>query len=348
MQEWLQELHSSITSLSELKKHFALTKEESEVFNSCEKRKFRITPHIINLIKYNDADGKIRKQFIPSIQKVTSLSEFEDDYLHEADNEVCDNLVIRYPHKAILLVTHECPAYCQFCTRSRIIGKHTKIRDLSAAYMYLTKHPEIYDIVITGGDPLILEDCELENIFQKLREIKSIKLIRLNTRIPVTLPKRVNKSLIDLLKKYNINYMNIHFEHPDEISAETIDACLNLADNGILLGSQSVLLNQINDNKEILKTLFLRLLSIKVRPYYLYQCDKVDGCQSFYVSPRKGISLINSILEELPGLCIPRFVIDSPDKMGKITVAPNGLISLGEDSLQLKNYYNGNEYTYKL
>lgn len=347
MQSWLDELNTSITGIDEIKKHLTLTEEEEAAFNSDEKIKFKITPHILNLIKSNDKNGKIRKQFIPSKQVVSILPHFENDYLHETTNEVCKNLVIRYPNKAILLVTKNCPAYCQFCTRKRIIGNNSRQNDLNEAFDYLKNHPEIYDIVVTGGDPLILEDYELEYVFNSLSNIKSIKLIRLNTRIPVTLPKRINNDLIKLLKKYNINYINIHFEHPDEISDETASVCIQLADNGILLGSQSVLLNKINNDKETLKSLFLKLLSIKVRPYYLYQCDKVNGCQDFYTNPCDGIMLINSILEELPGLSVPRFVIDAPGRMGKISVAPNGILEFGENHLLLKNFNSGDEYIYK-
>lgn len=347
MQSWLDELNASITEVDEIKKYLTLTEEEEAAFNSDEKIKFKITPHILNLIKYNDKNGKIRKQFIPSKKELSIPQHFENDYLHETANEVCKNLVIRYPNKAILLVTKKCPAYCQFCTRKRIIGSNSNQNDLKEAFSYLKNHPEIYDIVVTGGDPLILEDYELEYVFYSLRNIKSIKFVRLNTRIPITLPNRINKDLINLLTKYNINYINIHFEHPDEILNETAKVCIKLANSGILLGSQSVLLNKINNDKETLKSLFLKLLSIKVRPYYLYQCDKVDGCQAFYTSPRDGIMLINSILEELPGLSVPRFVIDAPDKMGKISVAPNGILEFGENYLLLKNFNNGDEHIYK-
>lgn len=346
MQLWLDELKASITDIAELRKVLTLTKEEEDAFMRGEHINFRITPHILKLIKNNDKNGKIRKQFIPSTHDVPCLPNFEDDYLCEANNEVCENLVVRYPYKAILLVTKKCPAYCQFCTRKRIIGENLHQNNLSAAFEYLKSHPEIYDIVITGGDPLILEDSKLEYVFDRIRKIKSIKFVRLNTRVPVTLPKRINKDLIELFVKYNINYINIHFEHPDELSDETVEACNLLANNGILLGSQSVLLNQVNNDKETLKELFLKLLSAKVRPYYLYQCDKVNGCQSFYVSPNEGIMLINSILWELPGISIPRFVIDAPDKMGKITVAPNGLLNHKDRCIQLKNFNSGDEYIY--
>lgn len=209
-------------------------------------------------------------------------------------------------------------AYCRFCTRKRTVNDITRKNELSEAFDYLSKNPNIYDVIITGGDPLILNDTELENIFWNLRKINSVEIIRINTRIPVTLPSRISDCLIELLKKYNINYMNIHFEHPNELTQKTIDACLKLANNGILLGSQSVLLKNINNDCMTLKKLFKRLLLAKVRPYYLYECDKITGCQQFYVNPSEGILLINQILEELPGLCVPRFVIDALVRWGKL------------------------------
>ena len=348
MSSWLDELSASITDLSELKKHLALTKEEEQAFSYPDRTYFKITPHILKTIKNNDNDGRIRKQFIPSKIDTLTVPGFSKDYLCESNNEVCDNLIVRYPYKAILLVTKRCPAYCQFCTRKRLVSDNSNVSTLDSAFLYLTNHPEIYDIVITGGDPLILEDYELEFIFRKLRDIESIKFIRLNTRIPVTLPNRIDDNFIQLLEKYDINYISIHFEHPNELTEETSAACLKLANNGILLSSQTVLLNHINDDSEILKRLFFNLLLIKVRPYYLYQCDKVDGCQSFYVSPYKGIMLINNIVDELPGLSIPRFVIDAPDEMGKITVAPNGLIKIYDNHLLLKNFYNSKNYVYDM
>lgn len=346
MEKWEDELLCSITTFSELKKYIELTQSELTAFESLH-MPFRITPHILHEIKYNDEGGKIRQQYIPHIDNCESFLNFKDDYLDEASNEVCKNLVRRYPNKAILLATNMCAAYCRFCTRKRMVNDITRKNDLSEVFDYLSKNPDIYDIVITGGDPLILKDAELENIFWSLRKIESVEIIRINTRIPVTLPCRINDSLIELLRKYDINYMNIHFEHPNELTPKTIDACLKLANSGILLGSQSVLLKNINDDCVTLKKLFKQLLLAKVRPYYLYECDKITGCQQFYVNPSEGILLINKILEELPGLCVPRFVIDAPGKMGKITVSPNGLVKAENDSLLLKNYHCNEEFLYK-
>ncbi|MEY8414552.1 KamA family radical SAM protein [Lachnospiraceae bacterium 62-26] len=346
MELWENELLCSITTLSELKKTLELTQDELGAFENLH-MPFRVTPHILHEIIHNDYGGKIRMQYIPHVDSCKDFLNFRDDYLDETSNEVCKNLVKRYPNKAILLATNMCAAYCRFCTRKRTVNDITRKNELSEAFDYLSKNPNIYDVIITGGDPLILNDTELENIFWNLRKINSVEIIRINTRIPVTLPSRISDCLIELLKKYNINYMNIHFEHPNELTQKTIDACLKLANNGILLGSQSVLLKNINNDCMTLKKLFKRLLLAKVRPYYLYECDKITGCQQFYVNPSEGILLINQILEELPGLCVPRFVIDAPGKMGKITVSPNGLVKAENNSLLLKNYHSNEEFLYK-
>lgn len=342
---WENELANSITTLSDLNKYIQLTESETNAFENLH-IPFRITPHILNEIMYNDNGEKIRIQYIPRINGNPTSLNFENDYLKEEQNEVCPNLVRRYPHKVILLVTNMCASYCRFCTRKRTVNNIIRKCDLTKAFDYLAKNPDIYDVVITGGDPLILADYELEDIFSHLRNINTIKFIRINTRIPVVLPNRINDNFIRLLKKYDINYINIHFEHPNELGKKTIDACLKLANNGILLGSQSVLLKNINDNCETLINLFKLLLLAKVKPYYLYQCDKIIGCEPYYVNPLKGINIINKILEELPGLCVPRFVIDVPGNIGKITVAPNGLLRYKENNLLLKNYHNDKEFLY--
>lgn len=346
MTSWENELSNSITTIFELEKHIKLTQSEIKAFEDLNVQ-FKITPHLLHEITCHDEDGKLRRQYIPDIDNSSSSLKFEEDYLKESSHEISKNIIKRYPNKVILLVTNACAAYCQFCTRKRTINDVSRKCDLTEAYEYLKRNPDINDVVITGGDPLILKDCELENIFANLRNIPSIKFIRLNTRMPFVLPNRISDDLIDLLKKYEINYMNIHFEHPCELSQKTIDKCLKLANNGILLGSQSVLLKNVNDDCQTLKNLFSHLLLAKVKPYYLYQCDKITGCQPFYVDPIKGIHLINKILEELPGLCVPRFVIDAPGTMGKITIAPNGLIDSNESSLLLKNYNNNNSFLYE-
>ncbi|MDE6021474.1 MAG: KamA family radical SAM protein [Ruminococcus sp.] len=347
MQTWESEIQRSITDLNTLNGELRLNDDEKELFLLHKRQIFKITPHLINVIKNDDINGKVRKQFIPSVLNDDGLR-FEDDFLCESSNEVCENLIVRYPNKAILLVTQDCPAYCQFCTRKRLISGIKRKNNIEKACRYLEAHPEIYDIVITGGDPFILFDEELAEIFNALRSIKTIKLIRINTRTPVSIPNRITEKLIHLLKQYEIYCLNIHFEHPSELSEQTVAACRRLADNGIILGSQSVLLKNINNSCEVLKDLFLKLIAAKVRPYYLYQCDKVRGCEPFYTDPNEGIEIINNIQYELPGLCVPRFVIDAPDKMGKITVGPNGIVATNHNSITLKNYNTSKTFDYFL
>lgn len=344
MKDWQHEILDSISDFNQLKKYIKLTHNEQLMADI--QQPFKITPHLLNQIILDNSDQRIRRQFIPSNHPDILQADFGADFLCEEQNEVCENLIQRYPYKAILLVTYDCPAYCLFCTRKRNITSSSHINYLDNAYCYLENHPEIYDIVVTGGDPLILTDDKLDRIFSRLSEISSIKIIRMNTRTPVTIPKRITPELIYLLKKYNVSYINIHFEHPSELSKETIDACKRLAESGILLGSQSVLLKGVNDDCETLKELFLKLLLAKVRPYYLYQCDKISGCESFYVNPVEGIKIINQIVTELPGICVPRFIIDAPGKMGKITVAPNGTIKYNKNSILLKNFQSQETYNY--
>lgn len=345
---WKEELNKSIRTLEELKEQIQLTEGEEAAFEDDLNIPFRITPHIVNLIKSNDLDGRIRKQFIPSKSEVADGIYFKDDYLEEEKNEVAKNLIRRYPYKAILLTTDECSAYCRFCTRKRTVGIKEKEKDLTDAFLYLESHPEIYDIVLTGGDPLTLDDIKLEYILSRLTRIHSIKIIRLNTRIPVTIPSRITNHLVNLLKKYNVNYINIHFEHPNELTFETKRACSKLSNNGIILGSQSVLLKDINNDEKILESLFLQLLINKIRPYYLYQCDKVNGCQQFYVNPIEGMQLLNRIVKNVPGLCVPRFVIDVPGKIGKTTIGPNGIEKIDDNTILLKDYQTKNVFYYDL
>lgn len=340
---WIDELNNSVKSYDKLACEIELTESEKAAFSKELALPFAITSHILDLIKSNDRNGAIRKQYIPN--ENPQLSKFNEDFLKESENEVAPNLVRRYPYKAILIVTQACPAYCRFCTRSRIVGEPS-VNDVSEALSYIENHPEIYDIVITGGDPLILSNYKLRKIFTQLKKIKSVSIMRLNTRMPVNLPNRIDAELIGLLKEYNV-FVNIHFEHPDELSEQTKRVCLKMADNGIVLGSQSVLLKGINDDEETLKRLFLELLKIKVKPYYLYQCDKVYGCENFYTPPETGINLINRIAPQLPGIAVPKFVVDVPGKIGKSCVAPYGVIRHDNNKIILKNHFTQDEEIYE-
>lgn len=340
---WQSELRNSITTYERLSEVLDLTDEEKCAFEQGLDLPFAITPHLLKLIQNGGLHCALRKQFIPRAYGGDTV--FSSDFLLEAQNQVSPGIVKRYPYKVILIVTEACASYCRFCTRCRIAGKPQHRSDFSSDLKYLREHPEIYDVVITGGDPFLLQNTSLEMLLRELREIPTIKFIRINTRMPVSLPSRITPSLVRLLKKYQ-TLINIHFEHPDELCEQTKEACLKMANAGILLGSQTVLLKGINDSEAILKKLFIELLSIKVKPYYLYQCDRVRGCENFYLSPTKGRELINRLAPQLPGLAVPKFVVDVPGQIGKCCMAPYGLVDESEHGYNFRNYFYGKEYVY--
>lgn len=344
LERWQSELMNSITTYEGLSKVLDLTEEEKRAFRQGLDLPFALTPHLLKLIHKGGPCCALRKQFIPRAYEESDA--FSSDFLLEAQNQVSSGIVRRYPYKVILIATEICPAYCRFCTRSRIAGKPQHRSDFSSDLLYLMEHPEIYDVVITGGDPFLLQNESLETLLCELRKIASVKLIRINTRTPVSLPSRITPSLVRLLKKYQV-IVNIHFEHPDELCEQTKRACLKMANAGILLGSQTVLLKGINDDEAILKTLFTELLRNKVKPYYLYQCDRVHGCENFYLLPEKGAELINRLAPQLPGLAVPKFVVDVPGQIGKCCMAPYGLVNVEANKYVFKNYFYGKEYIYE-
>lgn len=305
-------------------------------------QKFCLTPYMEELIKRTHSQA-LQKQFIPSAS--TFKTQFSNDYLREEEFMPVQNLIHRYRTKVIITVTNQCACYCQFCTRQRI----TRSEDINfdnpeQIVQYIEQHSEIEDVLITGGDPLILSTNKLCFILEKISKIDSVKIIRIGTRIPITLPQRINKELIEELKKFNNLYINIHVNHPDELTAESKKAILTLANAGIPLGSQTVLLKGINDDYEILRNLFLELIQIKVKPYYLYQCDKVQGCERFVVDIQKGIDIINKLCNQITGFAIPKFVVDTPEK-GKMVLAPYSIDEIKNNILFLSN--SDGQCTYK-
>ena len=297
-------------------------------------QKFCLTPYMEELIKRTHSQA-LQKQFIPST--LTFKAQFSNDYLLEEEFMPVQNLIHRSRTKVIITVTNQCACYCQFCTLQRITRSgDINFDNLEQIVQYISQHPEIEDVLITGGDPLILSTSKLCFILQKISEINSVKIIRIGTRIPITLPQRINKKLIEGLKIFNNLYINIHINHPDELTTESKNAILALANAGIPLGSQTVLLKEINDNYEILRNLFLQLIQIKVKPYYLYQCDKVQGCERFIVDVQKGIDIINKLCNQITGFAIPKFVVDTPER-GKMVLAPFSIDEIKNNILLLSN-----------
>lgn len=304
---------------------------------------FAITPYLLSQLINIDTEHTLRKQFIPRISEFDESKHFFDDPLEEDDNLVTNNIIRRYESKAIFVCTNRCAAYCRYCTRKRKMSSEIEL-DLLSSINYLNSHKEIRDVLLTGGDPLVLPDKKLEKIISCLRSIKHIEILRIGTRVPITLPMRITENLVNMLKKYHPLYLNIHFSNVSEITNECISAIDMLADGGIPLGSQTVLLKDVNDSADSLIELFRKLLNIRVKPYYLYQCDKTFGCNDFYVDIDKGISIMNVVQAHSSGLAVPHFVVDLPDKIGKCIVGPCSIKNKSNTKVLLNK--DGLEYEY--
>jgi lysine 2,3-aminomutase len=258
------------------------------------------------------------------------------------------NITHRYPDRALFLVTSQCGIYCRFCTRKRKVGDYEKIsmKGLEAAFKYLEEHTEIRDVILSGGDPLMLTDTMLEKILKRLKEIEHIDIIRLGTRMPVVLPQRITPKLCNILKKYHPVYVNTHFNHPWEVTDESSRACELLADNGVPVGNQMVIMKDINDDPAIVKELMQKLLKIRVRPYYMYMADETKGANHFRTSIETGMKIVEALRGPTSGLAIPHFVIDAPGGGGKIPLLPNYVLHMDEEKIILRNYQN-KVYSYK-
>lgn len=326
-QETQYQLTHSICDMRHLGEFISLSSEEAAEIN----KKIRITPYILQLLK--EGNTQIRKQFIPFVSN--TLSTFSEDYLREMPNSPVENLVHRYKTKAIYIATNQCACYCQFCTRQRITQCAYPYHDnLENVLQYLREHSEINDLLITGGDPLILETPKIAQILDAVHSLPQIKVMRIGTRIPITLPMRIDSELLDTLGDYENLYVNIHVNHVSELTVESRRAILALSNRGIPVGSQTVLLKGINDDENSLKQLFEELISIKVKPYYLYQCDKVKGCEEYIADILDGISIVNHLCATMSGFAVPKFVVDTPE-LGKMVLAPCSITSLSKGKLTL-------------
>ncbi|PID75745.1 MAG: lysine 2,3-aminomutase [Deltaproteobacteria bacterium] len=298
----------------------------------------RINPYFYGLIETRK--DPIARQCIPD------TLELEDrvctpDPLAEEQLSPVPNLVHKYPNRVLLLVCNQCAVYCRFCTRKRKVGKSqfkTGPNRLAQAYDYIRKHPEVSDVLVSGGDPLLLEDNQIDEILYNLRSIPSVKIIRIGTRIPSTLPMRVTEGLVDILKRHHPLFINTHFNHPKEITPEAERACALLANAGIPLGSQTVLLKGINDDLAVLKELMQKLLFMRVKPYYLFQSDTTYGVDHFRTKTKTGIELMRGLYGHLSGMAIPTLALDAPGGMGKIPLTPQFITESTDSSLCFNNY----------
>jgi len=349
--DWRWQVRNSIKSVSALKQFLNLTAEEL----ACDENDkvnlpIRITPYYASLLSRNDAMQAIRRSVVP-VKEELYISPGEDhDPLCEENSSPVPNLVHRYPDRVLFLITGFCSTYCRYCTRSHMVAQDDKLHlgksALEPAFNYIASNPAIRDVLLSGGDPLTLGDSYLEYVLSRLRAIPHVEIIRIGTKVPAVLPQRITKSLVAILSKYHPLFMSIHFTHPDELTSEVAQATARLANAGIPLGSQTVLLKSINDEVQTMKSLMQGLLKLRVRPYYLYQCDPIPGSTHFRTPVEKGLEIIEGLRGHTSGYAVPHFVIDAPGGGGKIPLLPEYYLGRDEKgNVRLRNYQN-NVFTY--
>jgi lysine 2,3-aminomutase len=340
--DWRWQLRHRITTVEQMAEIVQLTPEETEgIKNSKGRLAMAVTPYFASLMDATNAACPIRRQAIPRVEEChLSKNDMVDPCGEDKDSPV-PGLVHRYPDRVLLLVTDQCAVYCRYCTRRRLVGTNERSitqGNFEEALKYLKSHRKVRDVLLSGGDPLLLENERLEELLSRLRAIPHIELLRIGTRVPVSLPQRVTTGLVRMLKKYHPLMMSIHFTHPKEITDAVRRACGELADAGIPLGSQTVLLKGINDKPYIMKKLVQELLKIRVRPYYIYQCDLATGTEHFRTSVATGIQIIEKLRGHTTGYAVPTYVVDAPGGGGKIPLGPVYLVSRAKGRVVLKNY----------
>jgi lysine 2,3-aminomutase len=338
---WRWQLSHRINTPDEFEKVLKLTDDERKALSAPNLFRVDITPYFISLIDPDDLDDPIRKQVIPTAKEMVPFTAMMEDSLAEDRHSPVPGLVHRYPDRVLMLVTTQCASYCRYCTRSRIVGDPSATFSRAEFEMqieYLKHTPQVRDVLLSGGDPLVLAPKILEEILSRLREIPHLEVLRIGSRVPVFLPMRINDELCDMLQKYHPLWMNIHVNTPNEISAELAEATDKLARAGIPLGNQSVLLAGVNDNIHIQRQLVQDLIRIRVRPYYLYQCDLVEGAGHFRTPVAKGIEIMEALRGHTSGFAVPQYIIDAPGGGGKIPVSPNYLLSMSDHKIVLRNY----------
>ena len=349
--DWTWQLKNRLTSAEQLEQYMALTPaEQAGCRFANHKLALAITPYFFNLIDRNDPDCPIRRQVIPREEEMVVSKEEMLDSLGEDVHSPVPGLVHRYPDRVLFLVTDRCAAYCRYCTRSRLVSNAQDYNfhpEYEQGLRYIEAHSEVRDVLLSGGDPLLLSDRKLDHLLSRLRAIKHVEFIRIGSRIPVFLPQRITPELCEVFKKHGPIWMSIHVNHPRECTAELREACDRLAFAGVPLGNQSVLLRGVNDDPEVMKALVHRLLRMRVRPYYLYQMDLITGGSHFKVDVRKGIEIIRALRGHTTGYAVPQYVIDAPGGGGKVPVNPDYVERITDDEVVFKNY-EGQTFSYPL
>jgi lysine 2,3-aminomutase len=349
--DWNWQLKSRITSAAQLEQFMTLTPEEKAgCMFANHKLALAITPYFFNLIDRQDPACPIRRQVIPRGEEMVMAEEEMLDSLGEDAHSPVPGLVHRYPDRVLFLVTDRCAAYCRYCTRSRLVSNAQDYNfhpEHERALRYIEAHPEVRDVLLSGGDPLLLSDRKLDHLLGRLRAIRHVEFIRIGSRIPVFLPQRITPELCEIFKKHGPVWMSIHVNHPKECTQELKDACERLAYAGVPLGNQSVLLRGVNDEVDVMKALVHRLLRMRVRPYYLYQMDLITGGSHFKVDVRKGIEIIRALRGHTTGYAVPQYVIDAPGGGGKVPINPEFIEKITDDEVVFKNY-QGETFRYPL
>jgi len=339
--DWKWQLSNRISSTDELFRTLKLSDSELEVLDISNIFRVGITPYFANLIDPWDVNCPLRRQVIPTTAEAKISPDEMTDSLGEDKHSPVAGLIHRYPDRVLMLINNQCASYCRFCTRSRLVGDPVhqyNNKDYQIQIDYIAANPAIRDVLLSGGDPLILPQPVLESILIKLREIPHVEVVRIGTRVPIFLPMRIDEQLCAMLRKYHPLWMNIHINHPKEITPEAKEAISRMADAGIPLGSQTVLLAGINDCPQLMKKLFQILVQNRVRPYYLYQCDQVPGSNHFRTSIGAGLEIMESLRGHTSGFAIPTYVIDAPEGGGKIPILPQYLISSSDRNAVIRNY----------
>ena len=338
---WRWQLSHRLNSVEEIEKVLTLTDSERKALSTQGLFRVDITPYYISLIDPNDPNDPIRQQVIPTAGEMVPFTAMMEDSLAEDKHSPVPGLVHRYPDRVLMLVTTQCATYCRYCTRSRIVGDPTATFSQTEFEMqieYLKNTPQVRDVLLSGGDPLVLAPKILERILKALSEIPHIEIIRIGSRVPVFMPMRITEELTDMLEKYHPLWINIHVNHPNEISSELAEATDKLSKAGIPLGNQSVLMAGVNDCVHTQRALVQELVRIRVRPYYLYQCDLVEGAGHFRTPVGKGVEIIEGLRGHTSGYAVPQYIIDAPGGGGKIPLQPNYMLSYSDHKIVVRNY----------
>jgi lysine 2,3-aminomutase len=340
--DWRWQLAHRINTYEEFAQIINLTGDEIAGLKAPDKFRVDITPYFASLIDPDDPDCPVRLQVVPRARELQAFDSMMEDSLSEDAHSPVPGLVHRYPDRVLMLVTTQCASYCRYCTRSRVVGDPHAAFFNRANYLkqleYLRNTPQVRDVLLSGGDPLTLSPKILDELLAGLRDIPHIEIIRIGSRVPVFMPQRVTDEFVDTLRKYHPLWMNIHVNHPKEITPELVRACAKLADAGIPLGNQSVLLAGVNDHPETMKKLCHDLVKMRVRPYYLYMCDLVEGSGHFRTTVAAGLEIMEALRGHTSGYAVPTFAVDLPGGGGKVPVQPNYLLSQSHDRLVFRNF----------